>query len=146
MGHGGQGQSTDVQIEKLCSIVAKKTEEGLLAASKANEEPAPEFVCAARKMTVLRSGSPVYVRRYGFMVFVYCAVATAMIAQGVAHTSVGMALLCAAMMFFMYDIYSGVLHVVLDCQDNLNLPLIGQACLEFQWHHHISGEPLLCCP
>lgn len=32
---------------------------------------------------------------------------------------------------------SGVLHVVLDHPGNIALPFFGQACLEFQWHHHV---------
>ena len=48
-------------------------------------------------------------------------------------------------MFFYIDFYGGVLHHVLDEPANLELPIIGTACLEFQWHHiiphDISSEP-----
>lgn len=38
---------------------------------------------------------------------------------------------------------SGVLHVVLDHPANIALPFFGQACLEFQWHHHIPDGELI---
>lgn len=42
--------------------------------------------------------------------------------------------------FVWYDFFSGVLHIVLDNPDFINLPLLGQPCLEFQWHHHIPND------
>jgi len=39
--------------------------------------------------------------------------------------------------FLWYDIYSGILHVVLDNPRFIAVPLLGPPCLEFQWHHHI---------
>jgi palmitoyl-[glycerolipid] 3-(E)-desaturase len=40
-------------------------------------------------------------------------------------------------MFFWYDFFSGLLHIVLDNPDFIPFPLLGTPCLEFQWHHHI---------
>jgi len=48
--------------------------------------------------------------------------------------------LCLITIWIGYDLHSGVLHVVFDHPDNVNLPLIGQACLEFQWHHSIPDD------
>jgi len=42
-----------------------------------------------------------------------------------------------AFMYVYLDFYGGVLHYVLDHTDNLRLPVVGPACLEFQWHHNI---------
>ena len=44
------------------------------------------------------------------------------------------------MSYFWYDLYSGILHVVLDEPANISLPFIGQPCLEFQWHHFIPSD------
>ena len=46
----------------------------------------------------------------------------------------------AAVMFLYYDLLSGVLHVVLDEPTFISLPLIGEGCLEFQWHHHLPDD------
>ena len=43
-------------------------------------------------------------------------------------------------MFFYYDLLSGILHVVLDEPSFISLPLIGEGCLEFQWHHHLPDD------
>jgi len=49
-------------------------------------------------------------------------------------------LISFAVMFVAYDIYSGVLHIVLDHPGFITMPIMGQACLEFQWHHHIPDD------
>lgn len=36
--------------------------------------------------------------------------------------------------------FVGVLHVVLDHPGNIPLPVLGQPCLEFQWHHRIPDD------
>jgi ubiquitin-conjugating enzyme E2 variant len=43
-------------------------------------------------------------------------------------------------MFFYYDLFSGVLHIVLDEPAFIGTPVIGDGCLEFQWHHHIPDD------
>ena len=46
----------------------------------------------------------------------------------------------------MYDFHSGILHVVLDAPESVNLPLIGKSAASFQRHHHdpaeLSREPM----
>ncbi|CAM9796880.1 unnamed protein product [Scytosiphon promiscuus] len=44
-----------------------------------------------------------------------------------------------AVMYFVLDFYSGVLHVVLDDEWNMKVPLLSQPAMEFQYHHHIPG-------
>jgi hypothetical protein len=39
-----------------------------------------------------------------------------------------------------YDLLSGFIHVILDHPPYINAPLYGQACLEFQWHHHLPHD------
>jgi palmitoyl-[glycerolipid] 3-(E)-desaturase len=38
------------------------------------------------------------------------------------------------------DFYGAVLHIVLDHPPFIALPLIGEACMEFQWHHLIPHD------
>lgn len=42
--------------------------------------------------------------------------------------------------FVQYDLFSGVLHVVHDNPLMIPLPVVGEPCLEFQWHHHIPQD------
>lgn len=49
----------------------------------------------------------------------------------------GYILLSGVLMFFWYDFYSGLLHIVLDNPEFIQYPVLGTPCLEFQWHHHI---------
>ncbi|CAM9403830.1 unnamed protein product, partial [Hapterophycus canaliculatus] len=43
-------------------------------------------------------------------------------------------------MYFVLDFYSGVLHVVLDDEWNMKVPLLSQPAMEFQYHHHIPDD------
>ena len=36
--------------------------------------------------------------------------------------------------------HSGILHVVFDRPENIDVPVLGQVCLEFQWHHSIPDD------
>ena len=40
--------------------------------------------------------------------------------------------------YFYIELYGSVLHVVLDEPLNLTLPLLWDACYEFQFHHIVS--------
>ena len=52
--------------------------------------------------------------------------------------------------FIWYDLFSGILHVLHDNPLLMNLPVVSEPCLEFQWHHHIphvsyfSTFPFMC--
>lgn len=43
-------------------------------------------------------------------------------------------------MYVVLDFYSGVLHVVLDDEWNMGVPLLSQPAMEFQYHHHIPDD------
>lgn len=55
---------------------------------------------------------------------------------------VGCALTVAtfSVMYVVLDFYSGVLHVVLDDEWNMKVPLLSQPAMEFQYHHHIPDD------
>jgi len=128
------------KIDKLNETVARKTKQAVEAARGGKAQLAPEHVASGRKMSVAYSGFPVYQPRSHALVWAYCCVASLMLARGAPQLGVPMTVLCAAVMFLAYDLYSGVLHVVLDHPGNIALPFFGQACLEFQWHHHIPDD------
>lgn len=128
------------KIVKLNEVVARKTKQAVEAANGDKSKLLPEFAASNRRMSVLYSGFPVYQPRSHAMVWLYCAVASALLVRGAPQLGVPMTVLCAAVMFLAYDLYSGVLHVVLDHPGNIKLPVFGQACLEFQWHHHIPDD------
>lgn len=52
-------------------------------------------------------------------------------------TTTMVAIVC---MFLYYDFFSGVLHVVLDEPSFIGFPILGDPCLEFQWHHHVPND------
>lgn len=126
----------------LNAIVESKlaAAEAALAAGEAAAPLGPEFLAVKRPMSALRAGVPVYVKRSRAMVWGFSALALAMLVKGSMVAGLSTVLVCMLVMFLAYDMYSGVLHIVLDCPANISLPLLGQACLEFQWHHHIPTD------
>jgi len=101
-------------------------------------------------MTALWCGTPVYIARNLFVTYALMVIGALCIAHGVKECGLPCALVCFAATYIIYDAYSGVLHVMLDDPKNLRLPILGQPCLEFQWHHHIPDDIVLkpfieCC-
>ena len=121
-------------IAALNAIVTVKTGEAARAAAASGKPLAPEF------SAVLERGQTVYFHRVKLMVGVYSSIAAWMISVGLRELGALPVLLMAGIMFVFYDYYSGVLHIVLDHPNHINLPIIGQGCLEFQWHHHIPDD------
>jgi hypothetical protein len=114
--------------------------EAAVAADKTAAPLGPEFHAVKRPMSALYAGAPVYVKRSQAMVWGFSALGLAMLVKGGLVAGLPTVLVCMLVMFLAYDVYSGVLHIVLDCPANISLPLLGQACLEFQWHHHIPTD------
>lgn len=121
-------------IAALNAIVTVKTGEAARAAAASGKPLAPEF------SAVFERGQTVYFHRVKLMVGVYSSIAAWMISVGLRELGALPVLLMAGIMFVFYDYYSGVLHIVLDHPNHINLPIIGQGCLEFQWHHHIPDD------
>ena len=132
--------SRQEKIDLLNERVTKITQKEILEAKAAGKSLAPEFVYAQKKMTTLTAGAPIYQLRSGIMVYVYAVGATLFIVKGASMLHPMTTILCFLTMFLGYDFYSGVLHVVLDHPDNIALPVLGQPCLEFQWHHAIPDD------
>jgi palmitoyl-[glycerolipid] 3-(E)-desaturase len=120
--------------ERVAAITARYLE------NHKNEEHPLWIAHVQQKMTHVTAGYPIYVKRNAFLVYFYCVVAVAILAIGVAQQPLWVSAVCLLMSFIGYDIYSGILHVVLDHPDNIKLPVLGQPCLEFQWHHAIPDD------
>jgi hypothetical protein len=113
-------------LARLNGVVERKT----AAAEEEAAAGAPlglEFHAVKRPMTFLHSGSPVYVKRSQSAVLAFSGLGLAMLVKGGLAAGLPTVLVCMAVMFLAYDLYSGVLHIVLDCPDNIRMPLLGQA-------------------
>jgi len=99
------------------------------------------------EIDAVRGGAIVY--RHRWLAFVGFAYLTGfcMFLHGIISLHPLTSLIIFAFMWLYCDVYSGVLHIVLDNPLNIELPLVGQGALEFQWHHliptDISQKPFL---
>jgi len=132
--------SRQEKIDLLNERVVKITAKEIQKAKDAGRKLAPEFVHAQRKMTILTAGAPVYQLRSAVLVYTYAIGTALLILKGATMVHPLTTLLCLVTTFLGYDFYSGVLHVVLDHPNNIALPVLGQPCLEFQWHHAIPDD------
>lgn len=117
------------EIGKLNALVNEKVK-GFVADASAKGVPLSPEVEA-----VLSGEHVVYKKRFQFIPPLLVAVALILI--GVNFQKPMTILIAAVLMFFWYDFFSGMLHIVLDNPDFIHLPVLGPPCLEFQWHHHI---------
>ena len=122
----------------LNGMVAKKTHER--RAKSGGGELEIEFSALEKPMTALWAGTPVYQERPEWLLYVVAAACVSAVAWGAAENGAVATAVAMLLGLFVYDFFSGVLHVVLDHPPNVNLPLIGQGCLEFMWHHHIAQD------
>lgn len=130
----------ELKIVKLNARVDKITREAVEEAEKNGTQLKPHFVFAQRKKTAILAGTPIYVRRYAATVYSYTLLAAGMIAYGVTQVHPLIAVLSIITMYLEYDMHSGILHVVFDRPENIDVPVLGQVCLEFQWHHSIPDD------
>lgn len=86
--------------------------------------------------TVVSGNLTVYQKRYTFLPIFFFAISSLLLSTYVSNRP--MTILVAALFSYIYyDFLSGILHIVLDNPENLNLPILKEPCLEFLWHHHI---------
>jgi len=132
-GRKGQIDALNKRVEKLTAIA-------IANAKKSGKPLDPEYVYAQQPMTTLVAGAPVYQIRCAPMVYLYLMATSVLIAYGISQISLVATAMSMSIIFLGYDLYSGVLHVVLDHPNNISLPILGQPCLEFQWHHAIPDD------
>lgn len=136
------------KIAALNERVTKLTAQAIADNEGSKEPLSLEYVHAQKFMTPLVAGAPVYQMRAAWVVYLYCVFATLLVFYGLFQLVQGIGLaatipttaLSLLIMFVGYDLYSGILHVVLDHPSNIALPVLGQPCLEFQWHHAIPDD------
>lgn len=116
-------------LAAAAAVAADKGTSGTVRSSIAQEI---QFVLGGRLPFVKRSEHLVYT---WLCVSLFFLVRCGLLECGVAPT-VG----AFTVMYFVLDFYSGVLHVVLDDEWNMRVPLLSQPAMEFQYHHHIPDD------
>ena len=139
------------EIDRLNGIVSRKTAEMVASAQKSGDALSPEVASM-----VVHPDQRVYKQRWIFMPVFFALTSVSLVLFG-GSTSTGslslilfggttvtglgaraLVILATFLIEFMwYDLFSGVLHVVLDNPDFIGVPILHEPCLEFQWHHHI---------
>jgi len=116
------------EIKRLNDIVIEKSKHIVEESQKNGTELPPEVI------EVVKNGAIIYKKRWLFLPVIWTLVNVSLVLYNYDRPITIM--ISAILMFIWYDFYSGVLHIVLDEPSFIKLPLIGEACLEFQWHHH----------
>ncbi|TFJ81437.1 hypothetical protein NSK_007398 [Nannochloropsis salina CCMP1776] len=88
-------------------------------------------------LQMVKQGATVFKHRIWPLMYIYWAYTVYGILTG---PSLAFALGAFVLTYLYIDLYGAVLHIVLDNPNFLKLPLIGEACLEFQFHHIIPHE------
>lgn len=95
----------------------------------------------AQEIQFVLGGRLPFVKRWELLVWTWFAVSTYFIVyHGFVQSGVAPTVGCFAVMYVVLDFYSGVLHVVLDDEWNMKVPLLSQPAMEFQYHHHIPDD------
>lgn len=129
-------------IRSLNEEVERKT----LAAVEKAKESGKELSEIYRRALIPMSpggvwaGKPIYVSRNDYYSIALFCISTFMVLKYALVVDILHTIICILVSYFWYDLYSGILHVVLDEPKNISLPFIGQPCLEFQWHHFIPSD------
>lgn len=116
------------EIKRLNDIVNEKSKLILEQSQKNGTELPPEVV------EVIQNGAVIYKKRWLFVPILWGLLSASI---ALYHYNYPITFMISAVsMFLWYDFYSGILHTVLDEPSFIKMPLIGEGCLEFQWHHH----------
>ena len=124
----------DVLNARVDLIVEKYVKEGAQSVNSVNTKgTSPEI------LHIVRTRSKVYKSRFIYLPpFIALSCSLTLLFFLFTHP-----LSCLASMittFLYYDFFSGVLHIVLDEPTFIGLPILGEPCLEFQWHHHLPDD------
>eukprot|EP00903_Cladosiphon_okamuranus_P021316 g19587.t1 len=95
----------------------------------------------AQEIQFVLGGRLPFVKRSEHLVVAWvCVSLFFLVRYGVVECGVAPTVGAFAVMYFVLDFYSGVLHVVLDDEWNMHVPLLSQPAMEFQYHHHIPDD------
>lgn len=83
------------------------------------------------------AGFPIYKKRNEWIVFWMIGISFFGILYSFFETSISLFLGIKTffLLFFLADIQTGVLHLILDNRKSFQYPILSQPCLEFLWHH-----------
>jgi len=146
MGKGGDASgsvSVPVGTDFLNALVDKKITEFKEKAARDKTELGDEVKFAINEQA---RGSSVYHHRVKAVVYFIAAFAGFQMCYNLAAGNVSLPLfvLMLGINFIYYDIFSGVLHIVLDEPQHIfSFPhglILGPAAAEFQWHHFIPQD------
>ena len=129
-----------MRIKTLNDLVRTLALNAVATAKTRGEEVEVDVVWALKPKTVMTAGFPVYEERSGLVVACLTLLSSYMILLGALELGAAATVFNLAVAFFSYDLFSGVLHIVLDDPHNLDVPLLGQPALEFQWHHRLPHD------
>ncbi len=126
---------TNGEIANLNRLVDAKCQYFLAESLRTGEPLSPEVEF------VLKTGKPSTVYKERWTIWPLCA-GILLILNIMYHaykdpTTSVLIMVCS---FFSYDLFSGVLHIVLDNPVMIGVPIISEPTLEFQWHHHIPQD------
>lgn len=95
----------------------------------------------AQEIQFVLGGRLPFVKRSELLVWTWVSVSAFFLVRfGIMECGVAPTVGAFTVMYFVLDFYSGVLHVVLDDEWNMNVPLLSQPAMEFQYHHHIPDD------
>jgi len=121
--------------DKVESISSRKMKEASSSSSSVTVPP-PHVLLHA-------DGALVYPDRWRFLPLVYLLASIILISRCPSYIAL---FLATIILYFESDLYSGVVHIVLDDPKNLGRSnyvmeaIMFQGCLEFQWHHEIPRD------
>merc|ERR1712146_847011 len=100
-----------------------------------------EYVYAYRQES-LYAGTPIYKKRYAWIVLLLISFALFGSYSSWKNAVVSLPTFFFTMMImlFLVDLQTGILHFALDNPLSFQYPVLSQPCLEFQWHHIIPYD------
>jgi hypothetical protein len=130
--------SKDIKV--LNDMVSMHTAKAIAGAETSKGELPIEFEFAQRPKSILYAGLPIYEDRFTSIVYGICVLSTGLALKSGYEIGLIPSFIVTLLAFMLYDFFSGALHIVLDHPPFIRLPFLGQACLEFQWHHIIPDD------
>jgi len=131
--------------DKVESISSRKMKEASSSSSSSSSSSVTVVPPPRTPPHVLlhADGALVYPDRYRFLPLAYVLASIVLICRCPSPVAL---LLGIVVLYFESDLYSGVVHIVLDDPKNLGRSnyvmeaIMFQGCLEFQWHHEIPRD------
>merc|ERR1712146_345634 len=100
-----------------------------------------EYVYAYRQES-LYAGTPIYKKRYAWIVLLLISFALFGLYSSWKNAVVSFStfFLTTVIMLYVADFQTGILHIILDNRKSFQYPVLSQPCLEFMWHHIIPHD------